>query len=118
MLHLIQPFDYKMGRKICLCMLGEDDAEESEAEEAPSAKEDGRYGNRKTIVTTQTTTSSHCNEEIAKSDTLVLNVDQDKQGRCYEEDTMYTIPLASPVETTKERDWYTPVLKLLNYLFT
>lgn len=104
-----------MGSKICVCMMGEDDIEENEDDRVGSSDDNGR-GHSKQVVTTQTTAGSHCIDEIARSDRFTLNTYQYVEERCREEDTMYTVSLASPVAPKKE--WYTPALKLLDYIFT
>ena len=98
-----------MGSKICLCMIGEDYEEES-ADEGMPPSDDLDRGHCTKIVTPQNLAGSQDGEMVAKQNGVTVIVDQ--------ADTMYTISLASPIAETSTSDWYTSVVKLLDFNFS
>ena len=106
-----------MGSKICLCMIGEGYEEESDDEGMPPSDDLDR-GHCTKIVTTQIIAGSQDSEMVAKQNGVAVIVDQADEMRFRGEDTMYTISLASPIAETSTSDWYTSVVKLLDFNFS
>ena len=103
-----------MGSRICACMLDDDEEFEKSASEVITLSEKSTHTN--TAVTRQSTgflEHPQCGSELKG---LTLNVEQDATEKSYDEETMFTISLASPVEPPKE--WSTSFKTFLSSMFT